>query len=292
MMRPSVPGRIASLSLAFALAACSMMPPAGESTSTQDDLAAPVSRLPAPASGFEQRLRDRALSQGRQGRLAEAATSWEILTVLRPDAGEYRDRLAEIRRLIDTTLPERLQRGAQALKRGDLDAAAVQYLSALALQPDHAQAAEALRGIERERNKRSYLGKYSRLTLTRRAATDAQMSTPGTTVPLDRNELEHAAMLATQGEFDDAIALLERHLAADKRDTTACQLLADMYYQKAEKQLARDKAGAIAGFEKTLRIDATHTRAAARLKQLKNGSAPTTTTGRAPPAVQGCMSPR
>src|SRR5438105_3339676 len=109
---------------------------------------------PATAWQFEQRLRDRALSQGRQGRLAETATSWEILTVLRPAVREYRVRLDDTRHLIDTAVPERLQRGAQAIKRGDPDAAAAQYLAALALQPDNAVAAEALRNIERERNRR------------------------------------------------------------------------------------------------------------------------------------------
>ncbi|HEV7913331.1 MAG TPA: hypothetical protein VGP22_06160, partial [Albitalea sp.] len=271
------------------IAACGTSPPAGNSSEAPDDVPAAAARPPS-AGGYEQRLRERALTQGRQGKLAEAALSWEVLTVLRPESTDYRDRLAETRRLIDATVPERLQRGAQSLKRGELDSAAVQYLAALALQPDQPQAAEALRSIERERNKRSFLGKYSRVTLTRRAAAEAQMSTPGTTVPLDRNELEHAAMLGTQGEFDDAIALLERHLAVDKRDTAACQLLADMVFQKAEKQIGRDKTGAIAGLEKTLRLDPTHTRAAARLKQLRNGSAVAVTRVASP--TQGCMAPR
>ena len=188
------------------------------------------------------------------------------------------------RRLVDTLLPDRLQRGAQALKRGDLDAAAVQYLGALSLQPDHAQAADALRQIERERNKRSYLGKHSRLTLTRRAVTEAQMANPAPAVPLDRNEVEHAAMLATQGELDDAIALLERHLSIDKRDAAACQLLADVYFQKAEKQLPRDRAAALVSFEKGMRLDAGNPRVTARLKPLKNGN------GNGTSGASGCAS--
>jgi tetratricopeptide (TPR) repeat protein len=254
----------------LALCGCGMTPPPAASAAPAAEEA--PARMPPPASTFERRLRDRALSQGRQGRLAEAAVSWEILTVLRPDAGEYRDRLADIRRLVDTSLPERLHRGAQAMKRGDLDAAAVQYLAVLSLQPEHAQAADALRQIERERNKRSYLGKYSRSTLTRRAMTEAQMASAAPAVPLDRNEVEHAAMLATQGEFDDAIALLERHLVVDKRDSAACQLLADVYFQKAEKQLPRDRSAALVSFEKGMRLDASNPRVAAKLKSLKNGN--------------------
>lgn len=254
----------------LALAGCGSVPPSAP-PAPADEIAAMAARMPAPGSVFERRLRDRALSQGRQGRLADAAVSWEILTVLRPDAPEYRDRLADIRQLIETTLPDRLQRAAQAQRRGDLDAAAVHYLAALSLQPDHAQAAEALRQIERERNRRGYLGKHSRTTLTRRAMTDA-MANAAPAVPLDRNEVEHAAMLATQGELDDAIALLERHLLLDKRDAAACELLADVYFQKAEKQLPRDRAAALAAYEKGMRLDGSNPRVGARLKALKNGN--------------------
>lgn len=207
--------------------------------------------------------------------------SWEILTVLRPESAEYRDRLAETRRLADATFADRLERGAQALRRHDLDAAAAHYLTALSLQPDHAGAADALRGIERERNRRMHLGKPSRLTLTRRAATEAQMNALAPAVPLDRNEIEHAALLGTQGEHDEAIALLERLLAKDRRDASACRLLAEMYVQKGEKQLARDRVAAQLAFEKGLRIDAGNLQAAARLRQLKGPAA-----GRgAPPAT-------
>jgi tetratricopeptide (TPR) repeat protein len=273
--REAVSRPVASLLVGAMVAACGTTEP--RPPAPREDVAAPVAlaRPPAPTGGFEQRLHDRALTQGRQGRLADAATSWELLTVLRPNASEYRDGLNETRRLIDTAVAERLQRAQQALKRRELDTATAQYLSVLALQPDHEQAAEALRGIERERNKQAYLGKFSRITLTRRATADAQIASAGPAVPLDRNDLEHAAMLGTQGEFDDAIVLLERHLAADRSDTKACQLLADMYFQKAEKQLARDKGGAAVSLEKSLRLDGSNQRAAMRLKQLKGGALPT-----------------
>ena len=61
-----------------------------------------------------------------------------------------------------------LQRAALAQKHGEFDTATTNYLLVLSLQPDNAQAADALRAIERDRNKRSYLGKLSRVTLARR----------------------------------------------------------------------------------------------------------------------------
>lgn len=259
--------RRAALLGMLALAGCAAAP--SPPATTMDDEVAPLPPRQAAvgADGFEQRLRERALQAGRQGQLSEAATSWEILTVLRPGQREYRDRLDETRQLIDQALPDRLQRGAQAFKRGELDAAAAHYIAALALAPDNAQAADALRNIERERNKRSYLGKASRVTLARRPVNDARVVTA-----TDRNALEHAAMLAGQGEFDEAISLLERQLSADKRNTSACQLLAEVYVQKADKQALRDKPGAIASLEKSLRLDGGNARAVERLRQLKGGN--------------------
>lgn len=276
---------------AVAIAACSMappLPPAAPVAITELPLAQAQAQA-QPVTSFEQGLRDRAASQGRQGRLADAAVSWEILSVLRPEDQEVRDRLGDTRRLIDAALPERLQRGAQALKRGELDAAAAQYLAALALQPTHAQAADALRTIERERNRRNFLGKPSRFTLMRRYAGAAPPSVAAKA--LDRNELEHAAMLGTQGEFDAAIALIEHHLSIEKRDPAACRLLADTYAQKAEGLLPTDKAAAIASFEKSLRLDASNARASARLRQLKGGpgAAPANATGS---VREGCNSGR
>jgi tetratricopeptide (TPR) repeat protein len=201
--------------------------------------------------------------------------SWEVLTVLRPESAEYRERLADVRKQAEAAAAERMQRAAAAHKRGEIDNATLHYLSVLAVQPEHTQAAEALRSIERDRNKRFYLGKLSRITLTRRATQDSEVAAaPRRLQPsaADRNDLEHATMLATQGEFDTAIQLLERHLAADRRDEGARLLLAEVYYQKGEKLAPRDKAAAITALEKCVRLDATHARAAALLKELK-GSA-------------------
>lgn len=258
------------------LAACgSVPPPQAPVDGPQDEPSSQAVVSQAPAHVFEQRQRERAASLARQGRLADAAVAWELLTVLRPESPEYRERLAEVRRQAEAAATDRMQRAAAAYKRGELDNATVHYLSVLAVQPEHAQAAEALRSIERDRNKRYYLGKLSRITLTRRATQESEVAAaprrlqPGAA---DRNDLEHATMLATQGELDTAIQLLERHLAADRRDDGARLLLAEVYYQKGEKLAARDKASAIATLERCVRLDAAHARATALLKELRGGN--------------------
>lgn len=238
----AIPLRAALLLLAAITAGCGTVPSGPGSGATPHD--AP---LAGGAAAFEQRQRDRALAQQREGRLGEAAVSWEILVALRPGSADYREKLAETRRQIDAAVPQRLQRAQQTWRRGELDTASSQFLGVLALQPDNAQAADALRSIERERNRILYLGKLSRITLTRsnggalQAAKTAPASAP------DRNDLEHAAMLRTQGELDAAIVLLERYVATRGPDPTACRMLDEMALQKAGAAGRTKPAGNAAG---------------------------------------------
>lgn len=265
LQRVALAGCLATL---FGCSSTAPLPASGSGTASL-----PVSA--ASRSSFEQDYRERASSAARQGRLADAVLAWEVLTVLRPDVAEYRDALADARRQIEAAVADRLPRAAQAQRRGDLDGATQLYLSVLALQPEQAAAADALRSIERERVKRQQLGRLSRLTLTRRAATDAEVMADKAAAAggADRNELEHVSMLARQGELDTAIGLLERRIAANRNDRAARELLADLCERKADEALAaRDSAGAIALLEKSLRLDPTDTRVAERLKQLRAGT--------------------
>ncbi len=260
------------------LSGCASSPPArgGATTAVNGTTTASV-------SAFEQHYRDRASSAQRQGRLADAAIAWEVLTVLRPESREYRDALLDTRRQIDVAVAERLPRAAQAQRRGDLDAATQGYLAVLALQPDSVPAADALRSIERERVKRQQLGRLSRLALMRRGTEAVGPTDKVASAGVDRNELEHATILARQGEIDSAIGLLERRLAADRNDRAARNMLADLYERKADDVLAaRDTAGAIALLEKSLRLDPSDAQAAERLRQLRAaaGSKPADAKGR------------
>lgn len=144
--------------LAVLAAGCAGVPE-GSGSDSPSAAGDPAPRLASlgdtpPESAYELKLRQRALTQGRQGRLADAAVTWEVLTVLRPASTAYREHLRETRRLIDSALADAMSRAQQAHRRGELDTAAAQYLAALSLKPDHAAAADALRAIERERIRR------------------------------------------------------------------------------------------------------------------------------------------
>ena len=75
---------------------------------------------------------------------------------------------------------------------------------------------------------------------------EAEMASAQPRGKVRSNDLELASMLAAQGELDDAIAVLEARLAVDKRDAAARSLLAEVYYQRADRLAVSDRAGAIA----------------------------------------------
>ncbi|MDH0867796.1 hypothetical protein [Mitsuaria sp. GD03876] len=251
----------------------------------------------APPSPFELAQAQRAQEQVKEGQLADAAWTWEALTVLRPDNANYRDSLAATRQLIDGGVTERVDKAKAAHKRGDLDGATSLYLGALALQPDNAEVADALRGLEKERNQKSYLGKPARVTLRKAAPPPVAKAAPKAKAPAaataeagkdtkdakdakavadagpDRNELEHIAMLAAQGEVDEPIRLLERRAPQDRNDPSAKRLLADLYVRKAEKIATIDKSGAVMLLQKCLRVDPKNARATALMRQLIDESA-------------------
>ena len=246
---------------------CTSAPPVDGSSAVEDAVALPPA-APAPQSLYESQQRERALAFVRQRRLADAAITWELLTVLRPDAAEYRDRLADVQRQIDAAVAERLPRAAQAAQRGEIDNATQLYLAILALQPLDEPAAEALRSLERERNKRHHLGKFSHSTLTRRSLAEAEVPTSvGSGGLAGRSDIEHAALLAGDGEFDDAIGLLERRLVLDPKDSAARRLLADVHCRKAEAAPPRGRPGATLPSKKGAGGCAAEPRAAVRPRQ-------------------------
>jgi len=113
------------VALSLVVAACATpVPPADTSANAaaRDEVALPA-QAQSPNRAFERKQRERAQLLARQGRLGEAVLAWEVVTVLRPDAVEYRDRLADLRKQVDVAVAERLQRGAAAQQRGELDAA-------------------------------------------------------------------------------------------------------------------------------------------------------------------------
>lgn len=233
--------------------------------------------LPAPATGlasFELTMQQRAQDAERQGQLADAAWAWEALSLARPARGDAAAELVRLRGVMQSRVTAALAQAQQDRQRGELERAMRGYLTVLSLQSEHRGAAEALRAIERERNERQFLGRFSRQTITRstRDAAQAQAAPDKTSAPESSNLSEHATLLAAQGDVDSAMALLAPAALAAGADPDLRRLLAQLHCQRARSLPAQPAAAVVAALRECLRLDPTQESAAASLKAL--GTAP------------------
>ena len=130
-------------------------------------------------------------------------------------------------------------------------------------------AADALRSIERGRAKRAALAGTSRAA---RAAAP-EMASGAAHSAATRNALEHASLLAGQGEIDAAITLLQPLAGARNADPSLRGLLSDLYWRQATRLAPIDRAGAIRALERCLRLQPSHSAAQQLLRQLRSLSA-------------------
>lgn len=180
----------------------------------------PAPSAPSPVQMLEGPHRARALNLMQERRWAEAAIQWELLLLLRPQSSEYRALLATTRKHIEDTAHDALGDAEQARKRGDLDAAATQYLRALNADRDNQGAANGLREIERERVRRAYLNRSPR-----------GMTGAMTPTAEDLAEVDEGVSLYRQGDYVGAVQSLQRYLPTHPKDTVARGYLADAFYQ-------------------------------------------------------------
>ncbi|MFT3818693.1 MAG: hypothetical protein QM750_13805 [Rubrivivax sp.] len=255
---------------ALALAGCASRStaPAAAEPAAGADAAEPLPADPPPPE-HERLLAGRAARAEAQGRWADAALTWEVLSVLRPQDERVRERLGAARQRIDKLAGERLAAAADAQRRGELDLAVQAYLEVLALDPERRAAADALRQIERERTRRSAVGRFAAPPALRRAAeTEPPASTQaGEAARAANSQREHATMLARQGDLDGAIQLL-RDSPALRHDAAHRSLLADLYVQKAESLRQRQPDQARQAVNAALALDRRHPGALALQSQL------------------------
>lgn len=257
----------------------------------------------APLEAFAQRQAELAQAAARRGHWADAIAGWEVLQALEPDRAEWPQRIAQGQRSARELAEQRWQAARQAQQRGETDQAVRAYAEVLALTPDRTEAADALRQLERDRVRRQHLGQLSRNTMARQlgpalvamtamtraaqapaaAATAPTAGSPGApAAPAatpeadgDRNVMEHASLLAGQGEWSAALATL-RPLALGRRpDPQARALWVDIHLRQADALVQQgDRPGAIAALERLLQVEPQHPRATARLRELQSARAP------------------
>ncbi len=226
----------------------------------------------------------RAQQAARGSRLADAALAWEALSLAVPESGEFAAGLAQARQAIAQAVAQRMAQAAAARQRGDTAMAEQAWLETLAFDPSYGPAAAALRMLERERHHASTVGRFSAPPgSTSRAFTAAAFAAPA---PADsaargrlpepaqisatqRNQLEHASLMASQGHTEAAITLLDEQLQRTPQDGATRAMLASLHVQRAEQRSAADRKAAIADLVKALQLNPRLDAARERLLQLQ-----------------------
>jgi tetratricopeptide (TPR) repeat protein len=112
-------------------------PPAGE--------AAPPPADSAPFAELAARFTDSAIKRERAGELRQALEAWKVAAAVRPGAAEPKRRVADLAARLDAEAEQRYREGLARLRAGNIAGARREFLLALAANPDHAAALEALK---------------------------------------------------------------------------------------------------------------------------------------------------
>jgi tetratricopeptide (TPR) repeat protein len=214
----------------FAAALCIAV--SGCVTPPKSEQAAPAQPAAPPHAQAETEYRGRALALTAERRWPEALAQWEVLALMRPASGEYRDQAERARKQIADGVAQSLAAADQARKRGDLDRATSQYLRVLSLDPANSTAAEALREIERERTRRAYLSRPPRTTM---GAAPTEPYNRGTTTNEALSDLDVGTMLLRQGDAAGAAQSFQRQLQRSPNDAQAKAGLAEASFQLASQ---------------------------------------------------------
>lgn len=232
-----------------------------------------TSVVDAQLQDFGQRQQEQALRAEADGRWADAVLAWETLALLRPGDAQTGARLAAAQGRIAAAVREREASADAARRRGDVESAAESYLELLALDPAHRAAADGLRQIERERNRRSQVARFARPEPARRPAPRPGMVVGEAMDPagVASSLREHATMLARQGDLDGAIQLLADSPPA-RKETALRSLLVELYLQKAQSLRRQQPQAARAAVDAALALDRSHAAALALRQQLSRAA--------------------
>lgn len=239
---------------------------------------------------FERAQRARAAAAARAGRWFEAQAAWDVVIALAPDDERARRGMEQARAAARAEVAAWVPRAREARRRGDLTTAQSLWLQVLGLDPRHEEAAESLRTIEVERVRRRLVASPPQGSFTRPMAPSVRKAPPKP--PASRNEVEHASLLAQQGEVDEAIALLRPLAQSRPVDPAARALLASLYVRKADRLAGTDPRAAIEALELSLRLSPGDAGVTGRLRAMRaasakrsQGTAPPLPAGKTPPAA-------
>lgn len=260
---------VTTLMAALVAGGCAQAP-VSEPASATGTPALPMAARPAPtvsrtvseAARQHRRLAD---SARQSGDLATAEVQLEILQTLTPgDATIARD-LASLRAAIAVEVREQYQAGHAALAAGDLDRAQAAMLRVLAVDPDQADAARALREIDRRRLTRIQADRAAKVRYAdevngaRNTARSATAPAPAAASDAnDAFDVDQALEMLRAGDASGGLRDLKAYVAANPGNRAARQRIGAAVAERArdlEDQGRAEQALALYEQASTLRGD-------------------------------------
>lgn len=218
---------LATPALALAVAGCAQQQPLPEAVT-----------VPPPAAAVRSDV-DRAIDQrvalARQhlaaGDPRAAAVEWQILILLAPQNPDFRRELAASRDAAQRGARERLDAARAAQRNGQAERAVEAYVQALAYEPGNAEAARALRELDRQR--------YARIQADRAARAKNEMAAPARTVPGDGPgdgyDVDQALEMLAAGDLAGGLRDLKAWVEANPRQRSTRQRIGAAVYDKGRE---------------------------------------------------------
>ena len=237
---------------AVVVTACAPQPPLPD--------AAPPPPAVAPARSDVDRAVERHRQFARQqlaaGNLAAAAAEWQILTLLAPDNAEFRRELDATRAAARRGAQEKLDAARAAQRSGQTERAIQLHVQALALDPASAEAARALRELDRQ--------KYARIQQDRaaRAKPDAVAAgAPATARSAsadaagDGYDVEQALEMLAAGDLAGGLRDLRAWVAANPRQrATRLRIGAAVFDKGREQEASGAREQALSTYESAVAL--------------------------------------
>jgi len=202
--------------------------------------AAPVNRS---VTELAARHRKQADAAKQSGDLANAEMQLEILTTLAPrDAGMARE-LADVRAAIAKESRDQFQAGTAALAAGDLDRAQAAMLRVLAVEPGQAEAAKALREIDRRRLTRIQADRAAKVrapddpaaAMARAPARPAGAAAAGSDGGNDAFDVDQALEMLKAGDASGGLRDLKAYVDANPGNRAARQRIGTAVAERARE---------------------------------------------------------
>ncbi len=248
--------RRAALLAAGLLAACAQQPAPPEPRSAESPPPPRVVRADGPREEAVSRHRELARQARAAGDLASAVDHLQVVALLVPDDPATKREIDALREQIRRGVREGIEAGRSAVRSGDHARASAAFLHVLALDPKNAEAARALRELDRQNMARLQAGRAARanaqdMFAEARAAKQAAAAAPAN----DSVELDQRIEMFRAGDTAGALREIKAWVDAHPRDRASRQKAGAAVAERAKELEGKGQREAALGlYEQALAL--------------------------------------